>query len=165
MLSNCYGRRIGLKLACALIMAAGLGTWLTHAHGGDWPQILGPHRNGVADDETIAAWPKSGPKVLWDYELGQGFAGPAVSGGKVIVFHRVGDAERIEALDAKTGRRLWRTDFPATYRGGANPDTGPRCVPVIHGENVYLFGAAGDLQANRSSSSSRALHFNALHGV
>ena len=40
---------------------------------GDWPQILGPHRNGVADAEQIAdAWPTGGPKTLWQREVGPG---------------------------------------------------------------------------------------------
>jgi outer membrane protein assembly factor BamB len=62
-----------------------------------------------------------------------------------VVFHRVGETERAQALDVKSGTVLWTADFPATYRGGVNPDTGPRCVPLLHGDAVYLFGAAGDL--------------------
>ena len=53
--------------------------------------------------------------------------------------------ERIEAIDATTGKSLWRKDFDATYSGGINPDLGPRCVPLVHDERVYVFGAAGDL--------------------
>src|SRR5262245_33944153 len=35
------------------------------ACGGDWPQILGPHRNGRAEGEQLAeSWPRGGPKVL-----------------------------------------------------------------------------------------------------
>ena len=31
---------------------------------GDWPQILGPQRNGVARDEPIPGrWPASGPRI------------------------------------------------------------------------------------------------------
>ena len=113
---------------------------------GDWPQILGPHRNGEAHDEpAIPKWPASGPKKLWSYPVGRGYAGPAVVGDRVIIFHRDGDSERVEALDATTGKSLWKTDFEATYRPGANSDTGPRCVPLIHDGRVYLFGAAGDL--------------------
>jgi outer membrane protein assembly factor BamB len=61
------------------------------------------------------------------------------------IFHRVDDVERLERLDALTGRQVWRADFEANYRGGIDPDKGPRCVPLIHGRNVYVHGAAGDL--------------------
>lgn len=113
---------------------------------GDWPQILGPQRNGVARDEPIPGrWPASGPTTLWKQTIGSGYAGPAVRENRVILFHRKGPREILEALDGKTGDRIWTTDFKATYRGGVNPDQGPRCVPIIHGEHVFAFGAAGDL--------------------
>jgi outer membrane protein assembly factor BamB len=115
-------------------------------YAGDWPQILGPNRNGRAIDEpAVDPWGASKPAVLWSCSLGQGFAGPAVVGDRVVVFHRVGSVERVEARSARSGEQLWQTDFPASYRGGVNPDTGPRCVPTIHGNRVFAYGAAGDL--------------------
>ena len=124
----------------ACLLAAG------PAAAGDWPQILGPSRNGTATGEKLAEkWPAGGPKQVWTYPLGSGYAGPAASNGKVVVFHRVQDKERVEALDLASGRSLWKADFPATYRPGIDPDNGPRCVPLIADESVYVFGAAGDL--------------------
>jgi outer membrane protein assembly factor BamB len=79
--------------------------------------------------------------------LGQGYAGPAVAEGRVLVFHRVAEVERLESLDAKTGQPQWSVDFPASYAGGVDPDTGPRCVPLVHGGSVYVCGAAGDLHS------------------
>jgi outer membrane protein assembly factor BamB len=118
------------------------------ASGGDWPQILGPERNGRAEGEHLyESWQTGGPKVLWRYPLGSGYAGPAVVGERTIVFHRVGTNERVECLDAATGKSLWKADIPASYRGGYDPDIGPRCVPLVAGGNVYVFGAAGDLHA------------------
>jgi len=93
----------------------------------------------------LLAWPASGPQTVWSAQLGLGYAGPAVVGDQVIVFHRVGDDERVESFNVSNGRSRWKTNFPATYRGGVNPDTGPRCVPVIHQGRIYLFGAAGQL--------------------
>lgn len=115
-------------------------------HAGDWPQILGPARNGEARDEpVIPPWTTVGPKQVWSYPVGQGYAGPAVVGQRVVIFHRDADAERVEAIDAATGKSLWKTDFSATYSGGVNSDVGPRCVPLIHDDRVYVYGAAGDL--------------------
>jgi outer membrane protein assembly factor BamB len=134
------------------------GVWAALAGGaalsraGDWPQILGPERNGrAADEPDLVAWAAGGPRVQWSGELGEGYAGPAVVGSRVIVFHRVADRERLEALDATSGKSLWRADFPATYAGGINPDRGPRCVPLIHEQRVYAYGAAGDLHCVRLS--------------
>lgn len=119
----------------------------TVSRAGDWPQILGPDRNGAARGESLPeAWPAVGPKQRWSQPIGEGYAGPAVAGSRVIVFHRTKDGERVDAFDAKSGKSLWGTDFPANYRGGIDPDRGPRCVPVIQKDRVIVFGAAGDLR-------------------
>ena len=116
------------------------------AVAGDWPQILGPSRNGQASGETLDPVKfKKSPVVNWTYKLGAGFAGPAVVGDRVIIFHRLGDQQRVECLSAATGKPQWQANFPASYQGGFNPDDGPRCVPTIYKDRVYLFGAHGDL--------------------
>lgn len=113
---------------------------------GDWPQILGPARDGHAVGEKLLdKWPAAGVKPEWTYSLGSGYAGPAIVGKQVIAFHRQGEEEIVESVDLNTGKRIWRTAFPATYRGGIDSDTGPRCVPVVNGDSVYVFGAGGDL--------------------
>jgi outer membrane protein assembly factor BamB len=113
---------------------------------GDWPQILGPQRNGIATDESIAkTWPKDGPPLIWKHRVGEGFAGVAVNAGKVIAFYRVDRREVVEALDAKTGRPLWKNEFPTFYISRIAPDNGPRTVPLVHDEHVYLVGAGGRL--------------------
>src|SRR5882724_2973569 len=96
------------------------------AKAGDWPQILGPHRNGVADAEQIAdAWPAGGPKTLWQHEVGTGYAGVSVSKGTAILFHRVGEQELVVALDARTGKEKWKSASPANYSSSYIDDDGP----------------------------------------
>ena len=138
-----------MKATHLLASLAALLLAVSAAWAGDWPQILGPNRDGkaAADEKLLEAWPARGPKVLWRHKLGSGYGGVAVAGGKAIAFHRVGDEERVQAFDAATGKPLWEADFQATYRGGIDADKGPRCVPLIQGESVYVFGAAGDLHA------------------
>ncbi len=97
-------------------------------------------------DETLPdKFPEGGPPTAWAYRLGSGYAGPVVAGKTVVVFHRVGDVERLEAIGAAKGKPLWKADFPATYGGGIDPDIGPRAAPLIHDGRVYAFGAAADL--------------------
>src|SRR5947209_2862480 len=56
----------------------------------DWPQWLGPQRDGVWREKGIVEmFPQGGPKVRWRAEVGGGFAGPAVADGKVYVLDRV----------------------------------------------------------------------------
>lgn len=136
----------GLTIAPLLAMGLLLLAAAREVTAGDWPQILGPNRNGVArDEQPLQPWATSGPPILWKYPLGDGYAGPAVAGNRVVVFHRLTDQERVEALDATTGKPVWQANFPATYGGGINSDLGPRCVPLVHGKQVFVYGAAGDL--------------------
>jgi len=112
---------------------------------GDWPQILGPSRNGKAQAEHLAnAWPAAGPKLVWSREVGSGYAGVAVVGGKPVVFHRVADSAIAECLDGRTGKPIWKNSFPTHYVSTIAPDEGPRCVPLVADGRVYLFGADGD---------------------
>ena len=75
-------------------------TW-NRAQGEDWPQFLGPARNGVCDGAEISTpWAKSGPAVLWKIDVGQGFSGPVVAQGRLILFHRLGNRAVVESLDA-----------------------------------------------------------------
>ncbi len=112
----------------------------------DWPQFLGPTRDGVYGGPALAtAWPKEGPPVAWQKKIGQGFSGPAVALGKLILFHRLGDRETIECLDAKTGTSIWKFDYPTSYQDDFGFDEGPRATPAIADGRVYTFGAEGAL--------------------
>jgi outer membrane protein assembly factor BamB len=123
-------------------------TWAVAARAGDWPQILGPHRSGVAAaDESLAeSWPAGGPTVVWRREVGAGYAGVAVAEGRTFLFHRVGREEIVEALDAATGKTLWRAAHPTTFTPQVGGGDGPLCVPLVHDGRVIVFGAQGVLR-------------------
>ena len=115
---------------------------------GDWPQILGPQRSGVAGQESLASeWSKAGPPKVWDAPVGSGYAGVAVSGETVIVFHRLQNEETVTALDVASGKKLWSQGYPTTYRPQIEDSDGPRAVPVIQDGRVITFGAQGVLSA------------------
>jgi len=115
---------------------------------GDWPQILGPNRDGraAADEKLTDSWPKDGPPVLWQRDVGGGFSGLAVAGNTAILFHRVDDEEVAEAIDLLTGKTKWKDGSPTRFSSGFSDDQGPRCVPVIQGGRVFVFGAQGTLR-------------------
>jgi outer membrane protein assembly factor BamB len=113
---------------------------------GDWPQFLGPTRDGVYTGADLAAvWPKEGPPVVWRKNIGQGFSGPAVADGKLILFHRLDDKEVVACLDARTGEAKWTKDYPTAYRDDFGFDEGPRATPCLAEGRVYTFGAEGML--------------------
>ena len=117
-----------------------------HAYASDWPQFLGPTRTGVYDGADLSEqWPKDGPPQRWQKKVGAGFSGPAVSSGKLIVFHRLDNKEMIESLDARSGQVLWSFNYPTTYRDDFGFDEGPRATPAIDQDRVYTYGAEGSL--------------------
>ena len=46
----------------------------------DWPQFLGPGRNGVSAETIATQWPEGGPKTAWSVKVGSGWSGPIVLG-------------------------------------------------------------------------------------
>src|SRR5437762_4469729 len=112
----------------------------------DWPQFLGPTRNGVYGGTALPeAWPKEGPPVVWQKKVGQGFSGPVVASGKLILFHRLEDKETVECFDGSTGKRHWSFDYPTGYHDDFGFDEGPRATPAIADGRVYTYGAEGAL--------------------
>src|SRR5258708_39388496 len=115
-------------------------TW--HALGEDWPQFLGPSRDGVyAGPAVSSAWAKSGPPLLWKIDVGQGFSAPVVARGRVILFHRRENRAIVESLDALTGKRDWASEYPTLYRDDFGFDEGPRGTPAGARGKIYTFGA------------------------
>jgi outer membrane protein assembly factor BamB len=111
----------------------------------DWPQLLGPTRDGVVA-QAPAGQPVE-PEPVWDRSLGTGFAGPAVAQGKLIIAHRLADDLLVEAVDAATGVLLWTFKRPTNYVDGFGFDNGPRGVPAIAEGRVFVHGADGILDA------------------
>ena len=107
---------------------------------GDWPQFLGPTRNGVSPESV--SWP---PSTLWRKDAGEGFAAPVVANGKAIFFYRQKGKEIVDCLDAASGAKIWSYDYPTTYRDDFGFDEGPRSAPTIADGVVFTFGAQGVL--------------------
>ena len=131
-----------------LVLALG-----AQAIAADWPQVLGPGRDGVYDGPPLSeTWGASGPRVVWRRTIGQGLSGPVVVQNRAIIFHRVSDREIVEAIDAAGGQTLWQYAYPTSYRDDFGFDEGPRAVPVAANGIVYTFGAEGQLHAVDLSS-------------
>jgi outer membrane protein assembly factor BamB len=114
--------------------------------GADWPQFLGPNRDGISPEKgLLQSWPRSGPPVLWQKEVGEGYSGPVIAGGKLILFHRVGDNDIVACLDADTGKERWKFAYPTSYQDQLGKGDGPRATPVVAGNRVYTLGAQGRL--------------------
>src|SRR5215218_2825350 len=82
-------RRSARTLAGFLFLCLG-GVVASGARADDWPQWLGPQRDGVWRETGIVdKFPPGGLKAKWRTPIGAGYAGPAVAAGKVYVTDRV----------------------------------------------------------------------------
>jgi outer membrane protein assembly factor BamB len=115
---------------------------------GDWPSLLGPtHDMRSPETGLLRDFPKGGPRLVWEVKKGDGYAAPAVAGGRIFLFHRLGDEAVVECLDASDGRRCWQFRYPTAYRDRYGYNHGPRCGPVVAGDLVFALGAEGRLLA------------------
>ena len=114
----------------------------------DWPQFLGPERNGSQKDVVVPLTFKGDePSINWKRDVGFGFSGPVVSDGKVFIFHRKANKCLIESLNLDSGKLLWSFDYDTDYVDDFGFDKGPRAVPLIHNNKIYTYGAEGMLHA------------------
>jgi outer membrane protein assembly factor BamB len=114
--------------------------------GADWPQFLGPQRNGVsAETGLVLSWDSKGPPVLWEREVGEGYSAPVVAGDRLILFHRLANEDVVECLDPATGKPRWKYTYPTSYQDWLNKGNGPRSTPLIAEGKVFTLGAAGHL--------------------
>jgi len=84
--------------------------------GHDWPQFLGPAGTGIsAETNLIDGWDAAGPAELWSRAVGTGFGAPSVRGDLLVLHHRVGEEEIVEAFVAATGKPVWRYGYPSSF--------------------------------------------------
>jgi outer membrane protein assembly factor BamB len=135
--------RVVTRAVFLFAMIAGASTAM---RADDWPQILGPSRNGIsAEKNLLDAWPKGGPEELWRVPGGVGMSGLAISGGRVVTMVDSDGQQRVVALDAKSGKTLWATPVAKAFKNDMG--NGPRATPTIAGERIFAFTGDGTLVA------------------
>ncbi|MCC6231685.1 MAG: PQQ-binding-like beta-propeller repeat protein [Verrucomicrobiales bacterium] len=119
--------------------------------GADWPRWRGLANDGrLAGGDRLPAALEAEPKVLWEVPAGEGLASPVVGGGRVLAFDNQAGRETLRALDAATGRELWRADVDEPFSDSQGP-TGPRNTPLIDGDRAYAVSCRGELQCRAMS--------------
>src|SRR5205823_5707054 len=150
--ANRFASRL-LFLLLAIVPAA--------ARADDWPQWLGPQRDGVwRETGVLDKFPPGGPKVRWRIPVEAGYSGPAVADGKVFLTDRVvakgvkvptnqfatttiPGTERVLCFNEADGKPLWKYEYDCPYM--ISYPLGPRTTPLVHQGKVYTLGAEGNL--------------------
>jgi outer membrane protein assembly factor BamB len=92
-----------------------------------WPQFLGPHRNGHS---SVSIAPHATLAVAWRAAVSGGNAGLAVAGGRVYTLGVEGESDFLFALDAASGREVWRAQLGPSA-GNGEPGSTPAVVANV----------------------------------
>jgi outer membrane protein assembly factor BamB len=143
---------------------AALVLWLTCAPlalAGDWPQWLGPRRDG-SSEEVVKPW-QDKLTTQWQKPVGEGHSSPVVAEGRVILHARVAGKheEAVTAFDAKTGKQLWQTTYPHVEFKSLFGN-GPRATPSVAGGHVYTYGITGLLTCLDAKSGAKVWQVDCL---
>ncbi len=135
----------------SLFLALGWTAWNPAVEAGDWPQFRGSNRDGVSPETgLLRSFPESGPAVLWRVPLGTGFSGVAAVGDKLFTMDSRGEKEYALCLARSDGHELWRAPVGALFREATGD--GPRSMPAVEGDLLWVVGSQGDLVALRAES-------------
>ncbi len=127
---------------------------LSGAAAADWPQFRGPNRDGISPEAGLQSWPGGGPRVFWKIPLGEGFSQVAAVKDRLYVFYGQGSDEVAAALDAATGKQIWRVRLDRKYM--SDQGNGPRSTPTVDGGLVYVLSASGKLAALKTANGQTA---------
>jgi outer membrane protein assembly factor BamB len=112
----------------------------------DWPQFLGPRSDGTsAETGLIDKFPTNGPPLVWEKTIGTGYTAPSIRNGLLVLHHRIGDEEIVQAMDAATAKAGWRYAYPSKFVDPYGYNNGPRGTPLLTSNRCYTFGAEGKL--------------------
>lgn len=104
---------------------------------GLWPQFRGPNRDGVSLDTTplSRSWGVGGPPRLWTVECGEGYAAPAIRGGRAYLmdYDYAKKQNALRCLSLEDGSEIWRYAYPLPVKRNHGMT---RTIPAIAGKFV-----------------------------
>jgi outer membrane protein assembly factor BamB len=135
-----------MQMQWAIVCFTASGLACTTGVADDWPQFLGPDRNGIcAETDLIDAFLDDDPSIVWRAAAGVGMSGVAVSAGSVYTLYQDDQQQYVVALDEGTGDQKWRTGIADAYQNSMG--NGPRATPTVAGATVFVFTGEGILAA------------------
>jgi outer membrane protein assembly factor BamB len=128
-----------------------------------WTQWRGPHGDGISREAGfLKRWPAKGLVDVWRIDvLGAGFSSFAAVGERLYSMGQAGGRQFLAALDAGSGKEIWRLDCGSAYQERQGGD-GPRATPAAGAGRVHALGATGELVAAEAESGRLIWRVNVL---
>jgi outer membrane protein assembly factor BamB len=120
---------------------------LQSLHADSWQQRRGPLNNGISSETDWShQWGVDGPATAWKAQVGVGFSGISVAGGRVFTMGNASDQDSVVALEATQGAELWRFAYPEALNAKMY-EGGPNSTPTIDGDLVFAVSRSGKVHA------------------
>jgi outer membrane protein assembly factor BamB len=130
-------------LKTMLVLSAVL-IWAAPLRADDWPQLLGPQRNGIsAETGLLESWPPGGPPEVWRVPGGVGMSAVSVASGRAVTMVQREGKQIVVALDARRGEVQWETPVAPEFKNTMGD--GPRATPTWAGDRLYVYTGEGVL--------------------
>ena len=85
--------------------------------GGDWPNLRGPHSNGICHEKFVLS--DQPPEILWQVNGPRGNGSIVIADGRAFIFGT--GAENLVCLDAASGEQMWSKKDVGEWHGGHTP--------------------------------------------
>ena len=125
----------------------------TRKFGDDWPRFLGPLGTSVSSEKgMITPWPAEGPRIVWQKEVGVGYGMPSISRGRLFLFDRHKNHNRLSCL--KSGNRrtaLDNSSIPPITSISSATTAARAAARSSTDDRVYIYGPEGMLHCVRVS--------------
>ncbi|MBI1370162.1 MAG: PQQ-binding-like beta-propeller repeat protein [Planctomycetes bacterium] len=125
-------------------------------------QWRGQHHNGHY--QGAIHWPDGGPRVLWEANIGIGYAGFAATPTRVYTVGNVDGEDVIDCLDAASGAVVWSQRYPQDLVPLYNPG-GPNASPTLDGPWLYTLSKQGLVTCWSAADGSVRWRVDLLKGV
>ena len=103
----------------------------------DFPQFLGPERNGVLAGPLLQTnWNTHPPELVWRRPTGAAWSGFAIVGNVCLTQEQREGNECVVAADLRTGEPIWSYANPAHFNTTIAGE-GPRATPTVVSNRVF----------------------------
>jgi len=111
----------------------------------DFPQFLGPNRDGVLAGPPLETnWIAHPPEILWRHSVGAAWSGFSIVGNVCYTQEQRAENDCVVAYELLSGKEIWVHSDPGRY-DTVIAGEGPRATPTIVNNHVYACGGMGIL--------------------
>lgn len=135
------------RLMLVIATTAAVSALAVPVSAADWPQWRGPDRDGISTEKDWnPQFAASGPKIVWQKEVGFGFGAVTVADGKAYVmgFDENQEVDRVYCFDAVTGEEKWNFQYKARRFKNLH-EGGPAGTPSVADGRVFTIGKDAQL--------------------